>query len=126
MAGHFLLIYGMFLRETSVGWAPGAVDALWAIFIPIWVSIAALFISHGISFYTNFIGEREYEGATVSGLMTAPYNRIIVMHLTLIFGGWIILLIGMPTGALVLLLLLKTAADLHAHRHEHASIDRGR
>ncbi len=120
MAGHFLLIYGLFLRETSVGWTPGAVDALRAIFVPLWVSIAALFISHGISFYANFIGEREYEDATVSGLMTAPYNRIIVMHLTLMFGGWIILLTGMPTGALVLLLLLKTAADLHAHRHEHA------
>jgi hypothetical protein len=124
MAAHFLLIYGLFLRESSVAWAPGAVEALRAIFIPVWLSIAALFVSHGVSFYTNFIGEREYEGATVGGLMTAPYYRIIVMHLTLIFGGWIVLLIGTPTGALVLLLLLKTAADLHAHRREHAAIDR--
>ena len=91
-----------------------------AIFVPIWTSIAALFISHGVSFVTNFIGQREY-GRCVSelALMTAPYNRIIVMHLTLIFGGWIVLLIGMPTGALVLLLALKTALDLHAHRKEH-------
>ena len=95
----------------------------YAIFIPIWTSIAALFISHGVSFFTNFIRDREYEGATVSGLMTAPYNRIMVMHLTLIFGGWIILLIGMPTGALVILLALKTAVDLQAHRKEHG--DRG-
>jgi hypothetical protein len=56
--------------------------------------------------------------------MTAPYNRIIVMHLTLIFGGWIILLIGAPTGALILLLLMKTAVDLHAHRHEHVAGER--
>ena len=53
--------------------------------------------------------------------MTAPYNRIMVMHLTLIFGGWIILLIGMPIGALVVLVLLKTAVDLQAHRKEHQS-----
>ena len=41
------------------------------------------------------------------------------MHLTLIFGGWIILLIGMPIGALVVLVLLKTAVDLRAHQREH-------
>ena len=120
MTGHFLLIYALFLRESSAGWAPGAGEALYAIFVPIWASIAALFISHGVSFYTNFIGQREYEGASVSGLMTAPYNRVMVMHLTLILGGWVILLIGMPAGALVLLLVLKTAVDLRAHRGEHA------
>jgi hypothetical protein len=37
-----------------------------------------------------------------------------------VVGGWIILLIGMPTGALVVLLVLKTAVDLRAHRNEHA------
>ncbi len=120
MAGHFLLIYGLFLRGITGGWAPGAAAELSAIFNPIWTSIAALFVSHGISFYTNFLGKREYEGATVSGLMTSPYSRIMVMHVTLIVGGWIILLMGMPTGALVILLLLKTAVDLQAHRKEHA------
>jgi hypothetical protein len=73
-----------------------------------------------VRFYTNFIGHREYKVASVSGLMTSPYNRVIVMHLTLILGGWIILLIGMPTGALVVLLVLKTVVDLRAHRNEHA------
>ena len=120
MSGHFLLIYAFFLRGSRAGWVPGAAAELQSIFAPIWTSIAALFVSHGVSFYTNFIGEREYEGATVSGLMTAPYHRVIVMHLTLIFGGWIIMLMGMPTGALVVLLLLKTAVDLHAHQREHA------
>lgn len=119
MTGHFLLIYALFLRGNSAGWTPGVGAELSAIFIPIWTSIAALFISHGISFYTNFLGQREYEGASVSGLMTTPYNRVIVMHLTLILGGWIILLIGMPAGALVVLVVLKTAVDLQAHRREH-------
>ena len=122
MAGHFLLIYGLFLRNTSLQ-AMGPGDALRAMFIPIWGSIAVLFISHGVSFYTNFLGEREYEGATIKGLMTAPYQRIILMHLTLIFGGWIIMLLGMPAGALGVLLLLKTAADLQAHRTEHARVN---
>jgi hypothetical protein len=124
MTGHFLLIYALFLRGGRAGWAPGAGAELYAIFIPIWTSIAALFISHGVSFYMNFLGEREYEDATVSGLMTAPYTRIMVMHLTLIFGGWIILLMGMPTAALAVLLVLKTAFDLQAHQREHAAYQR--
>jgi hypothetical protein len=118
MTAHFLLIYALFLGKT--GWEPISVAGpLRAIFVPIWGSIAALVISHGISFYTNFVGAREYEGATVSGLMKAPYNRVLVMQLTLILGGWIILLIGRPAGAVVVLLLLKTAVDLSAHRKEH-------
>jgi hypothetical protein len=124
MAAHFLLIYALFLRKSSGEWAPDAGGELHTIFIPIWVSIAALFISHGVSFFTNFIGQREYEAARVSDLMHAPYIRVIVMHLTLILGGWIVMLIGMPAGALVVLLLLKTAVDLLAHRHEHAAIGR--
>ena len=119
MAGHFLLIYALFLRGNTGGWAPGAAAELSAIFNPIWTSIAALFISHGISFYTNFVGQREYDGASVKALMTAPYGRVIVMHMTLILGGWIILLLRMPTGALAILLLLKTVVDLQAHRKEH-------
>ncbi len=118
MAGHFLLIYAFFLRTT--GWpVTGAAEGLRAIFVPIWGSIAALVISHGISLYTNFLGEREYQDAKVGDLMTAPYHRVMIMHLTLIFGGWIILLFGMPAGALVVLVVLKTLVDLHAHRTEH-------
>jgi hypothetical protein len=124
MIAHFLLIYSLFLRGRSSEWVPGASAELYAIFTPIWISIAALFISHGVSFFTNFIGEREYEAANVSGLMQAPYSRVIVMHMTLLLGGWIVMLIGMPAGALVVLLLLKTAVDLHAHRREHAVIGR--
>ena len=50
MTGHFLLIYALFLRGNSAGRMPGAAAELEAIFIPIWTSIAALFISHGVSF----------------------------------------------------------------------------
>jgi Family of unknown function (DUF6498) len=120
MTGHFLLIYAFFLRGSNAWSVPGAAAELESIFTPIWTSIAALFISHGISFYTNFIGEREYEGATVRALMSAPYHRVILMHCTLIFGGWIILLLGMPIGALGVFVLLKTAVDLQAHRQEHS------
>jgi Family of unknown function (DUF6498) len=122
MAGHFLLIYELFVRGAfATGPAPAARKALYALFTPLWPSLAALFISHGVSFVDNFLGRREYVGATMKALMMAPYSRIIVMQLALIFGGWIILLLKSPVPALALLILFKTALDFTAHRKEHSA-----
>jgi hypothetical protein len=124
MAGHFLLIYMLFIRGTGTSPEPAVPETLRVIFTPLAVPIAALFISHGISFVTNFIGRREYAATTMAALMTAPYNRIIVMQLALIFGGWIILLLKSPVPALVVLVLVKTALDFSAHRSEHTRVGR--
>ena len=111
----------MFVRGLDArGPEPGAWEALGGLFVPLWPALAALFTSHGVSFAVNFIARREYEGETVTGLMSAPYRRIIVMHLTIIFGGWILLALKSPVPALALSILLKLAVDLGAHRREHS------
>ena len=121
MAAHFMFVYGFFLDGfTGGGLEPGVRAALTGLFMPLWPALAALFVSHGVSFAVNFLGQREYTGATVQHLMTAPYKRIIVMHLTIIFGGWLTMLLKTPAPALALLILLKIAADLRAHTREHA------
>jgi hypothetical protein len=121
MAGHFLFIYYLFVRGTqAAGPEAGAQPALASLFLPLWPALVALLVSHGVSFFTNFLGRREYVGRTVQDQMAEPYKRIIVMHLTIIFGGWLILLLRSPLPALVLLIALKTAADLRAHHREHA------
>ena len=56
----------------------------------------------------------------MNALMMAPYSRIMVMQMALIFGGWIILLLKSPVPALALLILFKTALDFTAHRKEHS------
>jgi hypothetical protein len=71
--------------------------------------------------FTNFIGWREYVSASLSKLMNAPYSRIMMMQVTLIFGGWIILLLKSPIGALVLLVAMKTTADFWSHRKERVT-----
>ena len=119
MAGHFFLIYGMFVRGMNArGPGPGAVEALTQLFTPLWPALLALFVSHGISFALNFLGRREYQHTTVSKLMAAPYGRIAVMQFTIIFGGWVVMLLNNPLPALVLLIVLKVAADLRAHYGE--------
>ena len=122
MAGHFLLIYAFIVRGVGATEpAPGVQEALLGIFNPLWISLAVLFFSHGVSFFSNFIGRREYADTTMQALMTAPYNRIIVMQLALIFGGWIVMLMHSPVPALAVLVLLKTVMDFSAHRKEHSA-----
>jgi len=121
MAAHFLLIYGFVVRGPEArGPDPGVKTALLEIFGPLWPALAALFVSHAVSFAVNFIGRREFVGDTVSGLMTAPYRRIIAMQLALIFGGWMVLALKSPAAVLVLLVVLKIALDVRTHRKEHA------
>lgn len=51
-------------------------------------------------------------------LMTAPYRRVVVLHLTIIGGGFLLILLGSPVWALALLVVLKTGVDLRAHVQE--------
>ena len=119
MAIHFLFIHQMFVRGMHArGAEPGAVEALTQLFTPLWPALLALFVSHGISYTLNFLGRREYQRTTVSKLMAAPYGRIVMMQFTLIFGGWVVMLLNNPLPALVLLIVLKVAADLRAHYGE--------
>ena len=119
MAIHFFFIYEIFVRGLRVtSHEPGAVEALTQIFAPLWPALLALILSHGLSFGINFLGRREYRGATVAGLMAAPYRRVMLMQFTLIFGGWAVLLMKNPLPALVLLVVLKISADLYSHRRE--------
>lgn len=121
MAGHFLFIYYFFVRGIeAAGPEPGVSAALLDLFIPLWPALTALFISHGVSFFTNYLGQREYLDMDLKTQMSEPYKRIIVMHITIIIGGFLTMLLRTPEAALLLLIALKTAADLSAHRKEHA------
>ena len=119
MAIHFFFIYEMFVRPLDVSVKdPAAYEALARLFTPLWPALLALFLSHGFSFALNFIARGEYRGATISGLMAAPYRRVTLMQVTLIFGGWLVMALDNPLPALALLIVLKVATDLHAHRGE--------
>jgi len=124
MAAHFVFLYGFFLRGFASGPADfGALEGLVEVFAPLWPALAALFVSHGISFALNYVRRREYESETTATLMMAPYRRIIVMHVTLILGGGLVMVLDTPAPALALLVVLKILTDLRAHRREHRKSD---
>ncbi len=86
------------------------------------VALAALFISHGTSFFLNFLGKKEYLKVTLEEQQSAPFRRVFVMHVTLILSIFLLVLFkfGSLTPILVLLVFLKTAFDADAHTREHA------
>jgi hypothetical protein len=120
MAGHFVFIYYLFVRGVQRTGPEGpAGTALAEVFVPLWPALAALLVSHGVSFVTNFLGRREYVDRDVRDLMSEPYKRVIILHVTIIIGGGLILILGSPLPALLLLVVLKTVVDAQAHRTEH-------
>jgi hypothetical protein len=121
MVMHFLFIYEIFVRGLAPkGHEPAAYEALTGVFVPLWPALAALFLSHGVSFVIDFLGRGERRATTLAKLTSAPYGRIVLMQLTVIFGGWLAFLLHDARPALALLVALKIGADLYAHRRERA------
>ena len=93
-------------------------DVIWS---NVLLAAIALFLSHGASFLFNFIGRGEYIVQSAARQMAAPYARVLVLHLTIIFGSVVVAILGAPIGALLILVGLKTAFDLGLHLREHRS-----
>ena len=84
-----------------------------------WVAFTALVLSHGVSLGCNYFRGGEYRKMDLSKLMHAPYKRIVVLHLAIIFGGWGVIAVGSPLPLLIMLVLLKLGMDLGLHQREH-------
>lgn len=105
-------------------------EEMWMVLQYLWHEHCGLFlpflgfvVSHGISAVVHYVIADEDAEREAGEIMFDPYKRVFVMHLTLIAGGFAMVLTGgaslMP---LVLLLVgIKTAQDVHLHRKAHAA-----
>ena len=84
--------------------------------------VLALFASHFISLIMNYFVAGEYKTARVNAMMRQPYSRIIVLHLGIIFGGFILQTLQQPFMGLIILIALKIIFDVRAHRKEHRAL----
>ncbi|NTV13013.1 MAG: hypothetical protein HGA96_03630 [Desulfobulbaceae bacterium] len=119
MAAHLLFIYTFFVQGLP-GKGDIVVAEVVAKFTALWPALLALAVSHGISFLVNFLGRREFAGTTVQKQMAEPYSRIIIMHLTIIFGGFVVMGLGSSLPALLLLMVAKIGVDLRAHGRQRS------
>jgi hypothetical protein len=114
--GLFILVYGVFLL-TTFRIHPGFP------LTGVLLCILAFWFTHRFSYYYN--RDRDSVVSNIGYLMFFPYVRIIPMNLVILLGGSIA---GNDPVALVMLLMLKTAADVAMHVIEHviASADASR
>ncbi len=82
-------------------------------------AVVALTISHGVSFWWNFLRGGEYLRASAAGLMFAPYGRLVALHLTIIVGAMAVIFTGAPAAAVAILVTAKTLLDLGLHLAAH-------
>lgn len=125
MAIHFMFIYTLFVQGVGNADSGGKLSEVATLFMSLWPALLALFLSHGISFFVNFMGKQEYRSRSVSGQMSEPYSRIIFMHLVLIFGGGLSIALGEPTPVLLLVIALKIYFDIRAHIKERTRVRGG-
>jgi len=134
-SGIFMGVHFLFLWELFAGdWArrvhgPMQFASVIIVGAGLWIPLAALFVSRGFSFLLTAFGARLLPASL--SLAPAPqqaddnpfsekrllggfYSRIIVMHLTILIGGFFAVALG-TTGALIFMVALKIAIDLNLH-----------
>ncbi|MGD9264540.1 MAG: DUF6498-containing protein [Lysobacterales bacterium] len=114
MAVHFLFLWGFFVKGPQ-DFSGGDLSEVLEMFRFLWPALAVLFASHALSFFTNFLGRKEYRSRTIQTQMSEPYKRIIFMHMVLIFGGGLTLVLGESTPVLMLAIAVKIWVDVREH-----------
>jgi hypothetical protein len=108
--GHGIFIFVAFggldevqqLWSTGIGWA-----------------VLDLFLSHSISFAFNYLKGGEYKRTNLNKLMQEPYGRVVILHLTIIGGGFLMTVLESPLAGLIMLVLIKIVIDFRAHVSQH-------
>ncbi len=134
--GAFWTVHGLFVVVLFGG--AGAADAAFSPMSgPLWfffgglgiagtmlrgallLTAMGLLVSHAVSFIGNVLQRGEDLDRPPKELMTRPYGRVVVLHVTLVLGGGLMMLLGEPVIGLALFVALKTAVDLGAHLRSH-------
>ena len=126
MTGHLIFLTMMFgdKRAMNFSQVPRVTYDL-IVNHGLWIALVGLCISHGVGFVIYFLvpwlRERwsnwkrgiENKPAETGALMFAPYGRVIVLHVTILFGGFLVGIFGSHLLVLALLITLKTASDVY-------------
>jgi hypothetical protein len=86
------------------------------------VAYLSIVLSHLYSFIKNYLHEGEYKKVVLPELMFQPYKRIFVQQFLVIFGTFLLMLLGGDNRVfVVLLVVLKIFFDFRGHSLERLS-----
>jgi Family of unknown function (DUF6498) len=134
MGVHFMFLWALFAGDwTKVVHGPFDFVRIIVIGSGLWIPLIALFISRGVSTLLPFLNPdilpvwlaakpvhiADANPFSEQRLLGGFYRRIIIMHLTLIFSGFVAGAIG-SVVPLVLMIALKIAIELKLHLRETA------
>lgn len=122
-AVHGVFVFALFGFPVFKGKAPNF-DLVMTVIKNQRLGEAALFIflSHAFSFFWNYLKKGESRKANLGLLLFSPYQRIVLLHITLLFGGFLLLALGSPVVGLCLFIFLKIVMDIKAHLKEHRKL----
>lgn len=132
--GMFMLVHGVFVCVLlgSDGAFPGpmSLDALperlWSDRYWLALALVGQLIAHGVPFYRDYIRGDAFKRTIVPVQMFAPYGRIVVLHVAILAGAFLLVLTGAPRFMAALLLVLKMGWDaLPSQGSVLAAIQRG-
>ena len=87
--------------------------------------VVLFLFSHVLSLIQNAREDLRAPTPNLGTIMFMPYLRVIPMHLTIIFGGFMVGGNGINMTGMVLFMGLKTLADAAAHLIEHFIYQKG-
>lgn len=92
-------------------------------FLAAMYGVVGLFISHGISYYSNYIQKEERKKFDLEKVVFMPYKRIVVLQFTLVFGATLMSIFHLDAMAVTVLIVMKTGLDAYLHKREHQKIE---
>ncbi len=113
--GLFCLVHGVFVVTLFL--AKDLASGQWVhLLAGLAVPLLGMLVSHGIYFVQHYIKNGAYRFASLTELMLEPYSRIVPLHIALIAAGFFVVSVGSPLVVVVILVLLKTGAEVFAYR----------
>ena len=115
-AVHMFMVFSISEKGNAALWAASP-------------ALVGLFLSHGVSYLTNFIQRGEYLTASPDRQMLSPYKRVVVMHLAVMTGGFFAVLVPYSKifiiPPVIILVILKIIVDILSHLYEHNALPAG-
>lgn len=112
--GHGIFIMalfgGSFYGDSIIDLA-GAVRTLFSTQTNLAIGFASI-VAWQVVQFVRFIVGGEVRRTSLQELMGSPYPRIIVLHVTIIFGGFVLMLLNQPAAGILVLALVKMAYDI--------------